>query len=175
MPEPVDDFERALDAAESVTEGDEIQCGRLGTADGKRCREPSNLGKGRKFELRFHIELEADLPYYYRPPRPADKHLSDLHSLAGGTVKSRSREEANVVVAALHSEVIIEPSRGGWRPAHSMLGRYDQEDGRTTGKPSRAWGKPLELTLCGDPAHSALLGGLLNRHNEISARLQIIK
>jgi hypothetical protein len=42
--EPVDDFECALNACEPMTEGDQIERGRLRTADGKRCREPRNLG-----------------------------------------------------------------------------------------------------------------------------------
>lgn len=42
--EPVDDFECALNASGPMTEGDQIERGRLRTADGKRRREPRNLG-----------------------------------------------------------------------------------------------------------------------------------
>jgi hypothetical protein len=56
-----------------------------------------------------------------------------------------------------------------------MLGRYDQEGRRPPGKPGSARREPLELPLRGDPGQGALLGCLVNRHDEISARLQIIE
>jgi hypothetical protein len=55
-----------------------------------------------------------------------------------------------------------------------MLGWYDQEGRRAPRKPGGAWSQPLELPLRGDPGQGALLGCLVNRHDEISARLQII-
>jgi hypothetical protein len=55
-----------------------------------------------------------------------------------------------------------------------MLGRYDQEGRRSAGKPGSARREPFELPLRSDPGQRALLGSLVNRHDEISARLQII-
>src|SRR5258708_3272280 len=79
--EPLDDFEHAFNASESVTEGDEIERGRLRTADGKRRREPRNFGEGRALELRLHVEIEMDFPDSDGPARPAKEYLRDLDGL----------------------------------------------------------------------------------------------
>jgi hypothetical protein len=55
-----------------------------------------------------------------------------------------------------------------------MFGRNDQEGRRPAGKPGRTRRGPLKLPLRGDPGQGVLLGRLVNRHDEISARLQII-
>jgi hypothetical protein len=64
-----------------MTEGDQIERGRLRTADGKRRREPRNLGEGRALELRLHVEIEMDFPDSDGPARPAEEYLRDLDGL----------------------------------------------------------------------------------------------
>jgi hypothetical protein len=55
-----------------------------------------------------------------------------------------------------------------------MLGKYNQEGRWPPRKPGSARRQPLELPLRGDSGQGALLSRLVNRHDEISARLQII-
>jgi hypothetical protein len=67
--EPLDDFEYALNAAEPMTEGDQIERGGLRTADGERRRKPRNLSEGRALKLRLHVEIEMDFPDRDGPTR----------------------------------------------------------------------------------------------------------
>ncbi len=173
--EPLDDFECTLNAAEPVTEGDEIQRGCLGAADGKRCREPPNLGERRELEFRLHVEVEVNFPDGDRPPWPAQQHLRNLDGLVRGAVQGRGREQPYVIKLALRAQVRIEPGGDGRCATQPMLGRDDQEGRRAAGKPGRARREPLELSLRGDPRQSASFGRLVNRHDEVSARLQVVE
>jgi hypothetical protein len=79
--EPLDYFEYGLNSAEPMTEGDQIELGRLWAADGERRRKPCNLSEGRTLKLRLHLEIEMDFPDSDGPPRPAYEHLRNLDGM----------------------------------------------------------------------------------------------
>jgi hypothetical protein len=75
-----------------VTEGDEIERGRLGTADGKRRREPWNLAEGRDVELRLDVEIEMDFP---------DGNGPSYYAIQSGNCQSRWQSMAKHQILGL--------------------------------------------------------------------------